>query len=266
MRSLAICALVLLALCPPAAAQPIRYQVDLTFDDGGEAHGYIVHDRNRRRLADFAVTVSGGAEADFPPFVFDPTTSLNIVDPFLPEMLGPTGIWLFANDFSQRLLRFEISGLGGLTLVAALTFEQYLGGAPAARVGVEGAFTRVAAPVITLKVNSQHPADRVVTSTGPLSLTLDLAPGGWTGGALDWYWALALNGNVYWVTGSGVSDVPAPFGVFAPFFAEGGVLFDTHLAPGTTLTTVLFAMDGDTLVSFDAITAVVAAPETGGGG
>jgi hypothetical protein len=263
MKPFAICALLLVSLCPRAAAQPIRHQVDLTFADGGEAHGYLVHDRMRQRLTDYAIAVSGGAEVDFPPFVYDPTTSLGLVNPFLPELIEPA-IYFLVPDSGGRRLWLGYTEFGGLTLLPTKSDEDHSGGTPSRR-AVAGAFTRIAAPVITLKVNARHPAGRVVTSTGDVSLTLDLAPGGWTGGALDWYWAFALNGNVYWVTGSGLSATPASLGSSAPFFVEGAALFTGQLASGTTLTAVIFAMDGDTLVSADAITAVVGAPASGGG-
>ena len=62
-------------------------------------------------------------------------------------------------------------------------------------------------PVITLKVNGQHPAPPTVTTAGPYNLTISISPTTYAG-ALDAYWAFVVNGSVVWVTSTGVSTTP----------------------------------------------------------
>src|SRR5258707_716433 len=47
-------------------------------------------------------------------------------------------------------------------------------------------------PVITLKVNGQHPMPPTVTTTGPMLLTFDVSASAYTASLL-WYWGLIIN-------------------------------------------------------------------------
>ena len=47
-------------------------------------------------------------------------------------------------------------------------------------------------PVVTLKVNGQHPMPPTVTTTGPMLLTLDVSASAYTA-PLSWYWGLIIN-------------------------------------------------------------------------
>jgi hypothetical protein len=48
---------------------------NVTFDDGGIATGTFDYDASSNSIVDFNITVSGGDEAAFPPFTYDPTTT-----------------------------------------------------------------------------------------------------------------------------------------------------------------------------------------------
>ena len=109
-------------------------------------------------------------------------------------------------------------------------------------------------PVITLKVNGLHPNPPTVTVSGPTLLTLDVSDSTYTA-AVDWYWAIILNGQVYWVTGGGLSTTPAPWFNSPPVVLSNVTLLNLTLPPATTMTNVVFMLNGATTVSFDFITA-----------
>lgn len=111
-----------------------------------------------------------------------------------------------------------------------------------------------ATPVITLKVNGQHPTPPVVTVTGPTLVTVDVSPTTYTA-SVDWYWALIFNGNIYWVTANGLSTIPAPLFNSPPVELSNVQLLNLTVPPGSSLTNVLFMLSGSTAVSFDFITA-----------
>ena len=110
------------------------------------------------------------------------------------------------------------------------------------------------APVITLKINGQHPDSRVVTVSGPTLLTLDVSPGTFTT-AVDWYWAIYFNGTLYWVTSGGVSTTRAPWFNAPPTALSNVTLINFNLPPASSITNILFMMNGSTVVSSDFITA-----------
>lgn len=107
-----------------------------------------------------------------------------------------------------------------------------------------------------LKINGQHPASDVVSTSGPLALTLDMTPGLWTQ-PLDLYFAIIADGSVTWITGTGVSATPALLASFTPFPLAGAGLISGGLLPGASITFVMFFAEGNTLVAYDFISGVV---------
>jgi hypothetical protein len=51
-------------------------------------------------------------------------------------------------------------------------------------------------PTVTLKVNGQHPTSPVVTTSGPMLLTLDISPSSFTA-PVSWFWGLVVNNQVF---------------------------------------------------------------------
>jgi hypothetical protein len=61
------------ATLPP---QPLTWTLDnFTFADGGVASGTFVYEASSNSILDWNISVSGGDEATFPPFTYDPTTT-----------------------------------------------------------------------------------------------------------------------------------------------------------------------------------------------
>jgi hypothetical protein len=116
-----------------------------------------------------------------------------------------------------------------------------------------------AAPIVTLKANGAHPLPPVVTTSGPFKLTLDMSASTWTG-SLDWYEALVLNGQLYWVTPTGLSTIAEPVLQSPPIILTDHALLDVTLPPGTTATSLFFLLEGGTIVSLDWITVTVSNP------
>jgi len=112
----------------------------------------------------------------------------------------------------------------------------------------------VTLPVITLKVNGQHPTPPIVTVAGPTLLTLDVSPGTFTS-AVDWYWVLFFNNTLFWVTSNGISTTPAPWFHAPPLAVNNATLLDFTLPPATSITSFVLMVDGTRLVSFDNIMA-----------
>jgi hypothetical protein len=109
---------------------------------------------------------------------------------------------------------------------------------------------------LSLAVNGEHPPDDVVTTSGPVKLTLDMIPGASTD-PLDWYYAIVLGGNVYWVTATGLSTAPEPL-LTSPALALDDVpIFDSVLPSGTRIGFAFFLVDGANVVDSDFISAVV---------
>jgi hypothetical protein len=113
-------------------------------------------------------------------------------------------------------------------------------------------------PIITLKINGQHPTPPVVNTTGPILLTLDVSASTWTT-PLDWYWALVINGTVNWVTPAGLTTVPTPLTTAVPPPISNGTLANLTLPAGSSLTSALFMLNGSSVVASDFITATVTA-------
>ena len=111
-------------------------------------------------------------------------------------------------------------------------------------------------PTLTLKVNGLHPTPPVVTTTGPYLLTLDMSDTTYTA-SLDWYWALVINGQIFWVTSGGVSTTAAPLLSSPPVVLTNLPLLNLNLPVGTSVTSVFFLLNGGTLVSSDFISATV---------
>jgi parallel beta-helix repeat protein len=111
-------------------------------------------------------------------------------------------------------------------------------------------------PTLTMKVNGQHPEPPLVTTPGPVQLTLNVSPTTYTA-TLDWYWALVINGQTLWVTSGGLSPVPAPLASGPPVVFSDVTLLNVVLPPGTNLTSVFFLVNGPTLVGVDVVTALV---------
>ncbi|HEY7169705.1 MAG TPA: CARDB domain-containing protein [Vicinamibacterales bacterium] len=118
-----------------------------------------------------------------------------------------------------------------------------------------------ATPILTLKINGQHPNPPVVSTTGPVALTLSISPTTYTA-ALDWYWAIVVNGAVSWITPGGLTSVPTPLAHQAPLVLTNASLANLTLPRGTTFTAAFFLVNGSTVVSSDFITAQVPAAAT----
>ena len=99
-----------------------------------------------------------------------------------------------------------------------------------------------------------HPTPPVVATSGPYNLTITIPPTTMAG-TLDWYWALIVNGSLFWITPSGVSTIPAPFmhGP-APVWTDFS-LINIALPHGVTLTSAYFILNGGSVVASDFITA-----------
>jgi len=111
-----------------------------------------------------------------------------------------------------------------------------------------------APPVITLKVNGQRPHPPVVAVAGPTVLTLDVSAGSYAA-SVDWYWALSYNGTLYWVTPTGLSTTVARWYSAPPVAISNAILLNLTLPPASSITNVIFMVNGATLVSSDYITA-----------
>jgi hypothetical protein len=111
-------------------------------------------------------------------------------------------------------------------------------------------------PTVTLKVNGQHPTPPVVTTTGPMLLTLDISASAFTA-PVSWFWGLVVNNQLLWVTPTGVSTTLAPLAVAPPVAISNATLSNLTLSPGVQVTTFFALVDGTgSVVAFDLIEAV----------
>lgn len=110
-------------------------------------------------------------------------------------------------------------------------------------------------PAVTLKVNGQHPNPPIVATSGAVQLTLDVSPGAWNG-TLQWYWALIVGGQIYWITANGTSLTAAPLVDMPPTTLAGVTLLEITLPAGAGVTSMFFLMDGATPVAFDWVAAI----------
>lgn len=248
-RRLGLPALMLL-LAAPVGAEPIKYALsNASFAQGGGASGYLLLDQPSDPSAtptvtDWAIVVTGPNVA---PFTYDPTTSTvsiqfdplaGVANPNLITFTGPAA----PACGGQRRLTFDLLGIGASS---GETCRGPFSG---------GSFDRVPGPVITVKANGQHPASRGITA-GSVRFSIDVSPAGWTT-PLDWYWAIVVSQNVFWVTAAGLSTTPAPLFTAAPVPVNNATLF-FEIVGGITVTTWVFAADGPNLISFDRMTATI---------
>jgi hypothetical protein len=113
-----------------------------------------------------------------------------------------------------------------------------------------------ATPRVTLKVNGQHPNPPVVTTSGPMLLTLDISASSYTA-PLSWFWGFFVNSQVLWVTPTGVSTTPAPIVVAPPVLVSNLTLLNVTLPPASQVTTFFLLVDGvGSIVTADIIEAV----------
>ena len=66
-----------------------------------------------------------------------------------------------------------------------------------------------------------------------------------------------VNGNLSWVTSTGLSTTPAPLATAPPATLTGATLLNLTLPTGTTITNVLFLLNGGSVLASDFITASV---------
>jgi len=144
-----------------------------------------------------------------------------------------------------RRIEFDLLYLGAL---AGETCQ-------ASRHFVAGGFERLPGPVLTLKIDGQHPASRVVFGGGSVFLTLDVSPAGWTT-PLDWYWLVRSDLGTFWVTAGGLSTTPAPLAHAVPVPVSNAPLLRTSINGDTQVTFWFIATDGTRLISYDRIMAI----------
>jgi hypothetical protein len=169
--------------------------------------------------------------------------------------VDPTGRFAYVTggiygfDGRAAIFSFRIEANGALTPVPGSPVVL----PPRASVGVIA--TAVRRPFISLKVNGQHPTPPTVTVTGPTQLTLDVSRGTFDT-PVDWYWALYYNHTLYWVTSDGLATTPAPWFNAPPADLTNVTLLDFTLPPASTITNILYIVNGTATVSFDSITAM----------
>ena len=111
-------------------------------------------------------------------------------------------------------------------------------------------------PTLMLKVNGRRPSPAVVFTAAAVHLTLNSTPTTYSK-RLDWYWAVVADGQLTWVTSTGLSPTAAPL-VNSPAVALNNLpLLNGVFAPGTTLTNAFFLVSGSTVISMDVMTAVI---------
>lgn len=248
-RALFTAILVLLSFAAPAYADPIQYAlVNAMFDDGGKATGYVVYETppppENPRVTDWAITVTPGTTG-IARFAYDPTNSTVSITPTLMTFVGPA-YTATACGGQPRRIQFDLLQFGAL---AGETCQ-------ATRRFVSGEFQQVPGPVLTLKANHQHPASRVVFGGGSVLLTLDISPAGWTT-PLDWYFAIRVEGNLYWFTAGGISLTPAPLAHTAPRLVSDALLLFAPLNGNTQTSFVILATDGSGMIASDYITIII---------
>ncbi len=87
---------------------------------------------------------------------------------------------------------------------------------------------------------------------GDLRLTLDMQSNGMADDLL-WFWAIASNGKVFWITSGGISPTIGPLWVAPPIDVVDLELIDAALPPGSTLSSVMLLWDGGQIVASDVI-------------
>jgi len=110
-------------------------------------------------------------------------------------------------------------------------------------------------PSVALSINGIHPNSKVVRTSGPMLLTLDMDAGTETD-PLDWYYGYVFGAQVYWFTPGGFSTSPAPLVSYPPIVISDAVLGNTTLPSGTVISFFFLLLDGGDIVAIDWITAV----------
>jgi hypothetical protein len=112
-------------------------------------------------------------------------------------------------------------------------------------------------PSLLLRLNDDGGDVVRVPAAGPFTVTLAGRDGD-SVAPMDWYYALAVGGSVFWLTPGGFVLTPTPLltGV-PPADFPAGVIWNAPLPAGTTATFVLFQLEGSTLRAVDHITGVV---------
>jgi hypothetical protein len=237
-------------------ADPIKYTlVNATFADGGSATGYVVYETRPAPqpplVTDWAITVIGGVTG-IPRFAYDPTNSTVSIGSSVPGgephlmSFGALPSPVSTCSGQLRRIQFDLLRLGALAGETCQTTRRF----------VAGGFQRVAGPVLSLKAYNQHPASRVVFGGSGVTVTLDMSPAGWTT-PLNWYFAIVVEGKVYWVTASGLSLTPTAFARFAPALVSNAPVLFTPLNGNTQTTFVIIATDASGIVAWDYITVLV---------
>ncbi len=148
------------------------------------------------------------------------------------------------------------AGVNGINLSGQILLSMgFDAGGPAGAFTFHPVLLTPTPPTLTLKINGQHPNPQAVTTTGPMTLTLDISASAFTA-PLTWYWGLVINNQLAWITGTGVSATPAPLLVAPPVAIANATLLDITLPLHTTLTSFFILVgDGGSPVLFDYVTA-----------
>ncbi len=110
--------------------------------------------------------------------------------------------------------------------------------------------------VVTLKVNGEHPPSNAVSTNGPIRLTLNMTSGG--SEPLDWYFAIAFQRNLLWITSSGLSTTPRSLVTNVPRVDLANVeLLDFTLPTGANIAFAFLLLDDSEIVGLDFVSALV---------
>ena len=111
-------------------------------------------------------------------------------------------------------------------------------------------------PSLLLRVNGDA-GEVVRVPPGPFEVTL-AGEDGDSAAPMDWYYAVVVGGAVYWLTPGGFSLAAAPLvtGVPPADFPDTAI-WNAPLPSGTTITFVLFLLEGGAVRALDYITGVV---------
>jgi uncharacterized repeat protein (TIGR03803 family) len=170
--------------------------------------------------------------------------------------LDPANNYTFAlvHTFLGAPTDGDVNIYSGLMRASDGTLYGMTSGGGASNIGVIFRVTGLV-PTITLKVNGQHPSPPIVTTAGQMTLTLDMSASVYTA-PLSWYWALIVNGQVLWVTSTGLKTTPAPLLVGPPVAIANATLLNVTLPPATTVAALFFVLDGsNSVIAADLIVA-----------
>ena len=96
----------------------------------------------------------------------------------------------------------------------------------------------------------------LVTVSGPLSLTLGMTSGGRTD-LMIWFWVLAIDGSVFWITETGPSRTLGPLLTAPPLDFTNVELISLTFPSGTVVSSVFLLWDGAEVVTLDVISGFV---------